>query len=71
MNPSQKKVETMEAPRNRRFYGKMDCLSLFGPIIQVRKGGLWAKHMGLKRGIIGNTLVKHIENLKGTCWEQI
>jgi len=23
---------------------------------QMRRGGLWAKHMGLKRGAIGNTL---------------
>jgi hypothetical protein len=22
----------------------------------VRRGGLWAKHMGLKRGAVGNTL---------------
>jgi hypothetical protein len=32
-------------------------------------GGLWAKHMGLKRGAIGNTLGKHIGNLMGTHWE--
>jgi hypothetical protein len=25
---------------------------------------------GLKPGAIGNTLGEHIENLKGTCWEQ-
>jgi hypothetical protein len=35
----------------------------------VRRGGLWAKHMGLKQGVIGNTLEEHIENLKGTNWE--
>jgi hypothetical protein len=40
----------MEAPQNKRFYGK--------------KGGLWAKHMGLKRGVIGNTLGEHIGNLR-------
>jgi hypothetical protein len=34
-----------------------------------RRGGLWAKHMGLKRGAIGNTLGEHIENLMGTHWE--
>jgi hypothetical protein len=27
-------------------------------------GGLWAKHMGSKRGAIGNTLGEHIENLE-------
>jgi len=40
----------------------------------VRRGGLWAKHMGLKRGAIGNTIGKHIGNLgniKGTCWEHV
>jgi hypothetical protein len=34
---------------------------------------LWAKHMGLKQGAIGNNLGKHIGNLgniKVTCWEQ-
>jgi len=36
----------------------------------VRRGGLWAKHMGLKQGAIWNTLGEHIGNLKGTCWEQ-
>jgi hypothetical protein len=37
-------------------------VSPFAPPIQVRRGGLWAKHMGLKWGAIGNTL-------GGTCWE--
>jgi len=35
----------------------------------VRRGGLWAKHMGLKRGAIGNNLGEHIGNLMGTHWE--
>jgi hypothetical protein len=56
----QKKVETMEAPQNRRLCGKMECL----PTIYVRRGGLWAKHMGLKRGAIGN-----LGNILGTHWE--
>jgi hypothetical protein len=29
--PITQKIETMEAPQNRRFYGKMECL-LFRPI---------------------------------------
>jgi len=29
----------------------------------VRRGGLWAKHMRLKRGAIGNTHGEHIGNL--------
>jgi len=32
----------------------------------MRRGGLWAKHMGLKRDVIGNTLREHIGNLMGT-----
>jgi hypothetical protein len=35
----------------------------------VRRGGLLAKHMGLKQGAIGNTLGEHIGNLMGTHWE--
>jgi len=30
----------------------------------VKRGGLWAKHMGLKQGVIGNTLGEHIGNLE-------
>ncbi len=45
-------------------------VSPFSPPIQVRRGGLWAKHKGLKRGAIGNTLGEHIENPLGTCKEQ-
>jgi hypothetical protein len=44
--------------------------SPFGPPIELRSGGLWANHRGLKRGAIGNTLVEHIGNLMGTHWEQ-
>jgi len=32
----------------------------------VKSGGLWAKHMGLKHGAIGNSLGEHIGNLMGT-----
>jgi len=39
--------------------------SPFGPPIYVRRGGLWAKHVGLKRGAIGNTLGEYIGNLMG------
>jgi hypothetical protein len=35
----------------------------------MRRGGLWTKHMGLKRGAIGNTIGEHIGNLMGTHWE--
>jgi len=30
----------------------------------VRRGGLWAKHMGLKRGAKGDTLGEYIGNLR-------
>jgi len=41
--------------------------SPFGPPINVRRGGLWAKHMGLKSRAIGNT---HGNTLVtwGTTW---
>jgi hypothetical protein len=31
---------------------KLWSASPFDPAIQVRRGGLWAKHMGLKQGAI-------------------
>jgi hypothetical protein len=46
--------------------------SSFGPPIWVRRGGLWAKHMGLKGGAIGNTFGEHIGNpgnILKTHWE--
>jgi hypothetical protein len=44
---TKKKVGTMEAPQNKDFMERWSA-SLFGPPIYVRRGGLWAKHMGLK-----------------------
>jgi hypothetical protein len=47
--------------------------SPFGPPIKVRREGLWAKHMALRRSVIGNIiggthqeLREHIGNLMGT-----
>ncbi len=63
----------MEAPQNRRFYGTMECLTLW-PTYIGEKWGLWAKHIGLKPGDIENILEEHIENLanmSGTWWEPI
>jgi len=37
----------------------------------VRRRGLWAKQMGLKRGAIGSTLGEHIGNLMRTHWEHV
>jgi hypothetical protein len=45
----------VNAPQNRRFYGKMEFLTLW-PSYIGEKGRLWAKHMGLKQGAIENTL---------------
>jgi hypothetical protein len=83
IGPLQKKVEIMEAPLNKRFYGKMECLLLW-PTYTSEKGRTLGKHMGLKPGVIGNNLGEHIgnlrnilwtwweliRNLKGTYWEQ-
>jgi hypothetical protein len=65
ISPSQKikKVETVEAPQIEDSMERWS-VSPFGPPIWVRRGGLWAKHKGLKQGTIGNTLGKHIGNLK-------
>jgi hypothetical protein len=42
------------------------CAFPFAPPISVRRGELWAKHMGLERGAIGNTPWgihwEHVEN---------
>ncbi len=35
----------------------------FGPPIWVKRGEVWAKHMQLKQGAIGNALGEHIENI--------
>jgi len=48
-------VETMEAPQNRRFYGKMECLPLW-PTYIGEKGRTSGKTYRIKEGAIGNTL---------------
>jgi hypothetical protein len=50
---------------SQKFEDSMDrwSASPFCPLIYVRRGGLWAKHMGLKQGAIGNTHGEHIGNL--------
>ncbi len=69
---SQNNVETMKAPQNRSFYEKMKCLPPLAHLYrwEGEEVGLWAKHMGLKQGAIGNTHEEHIGNLMGSCWEQ-
>jgi hypothetical protein len=39
---AKKKVETMKAFQNRRFYGKMECLPLW-PTCIGEKGRTWGK----------------------------
>jgi hypothetical protein len=45
--PITKKLETMEAPHNRRFYGKMECLPLW-PTCIGEKGRTLGKTYGIK-----------------------
>jgi hypothetical protein len=54
-----KKVETMEAPRNRKFYGKMECLPL------------WPTYIGEKRRTLtyGIKMKCYWVHLWGTHWE--
>jgi hypothetical protein len=73
IGPLQKKVETTEAPQNKRFYGKMECLPLWATYIG-EKGRTLGKTYRLKLGVIGNTLGEYIGNLgnilgtlKGPC----
>jgi len=60
---SPKKVETIEAPQNRRFYGKMQSLSLW-PSYIGEKGRTLGKIYGIKAKVltIGNTLGEPIGN---------
>jgi len=52
----------MEAPQNRRLYGKVMCLPLW-PTYIGEKGRILGKTYGIKGGAIGNTLGEHIANL--------
>ncbi len=67
---TQKKVGTMEAPQNRRFYGKMECLPPFGPTYIGQKGRTLGKRNGIKaRWYWEHSWGTHWEpngNLKGT-----
>jgi hypothetical protein len=45
----------METPQNRRFYGKIKCLSLWLTYIN-EKGRTLAKHMGLNEVLLGTPL---------------
>jgi hypothetical protein len=58
-----KKVETMEAPQNRRFYGKMECLPLW-PAYIGEKGRTLSKAYAIK-------VRCYWEHPWGTHWEPI
>jgi hypothetical protein len=60
-----KTVETIEAPQNRRSYGKMKSLPL-RPTYIGEKG----RTLGKTFGIQVRCCWEHIGNLKGTYWEQ-
>jgi len=68
-----KKVQTMEAPPNRRFYGRMECLPIW-PKYTAEKGRTLGKTYGIKERCywehpLGNTLGTHWEldrNMLGT-----
>ncbi len=61
IGPWPKKVETMEPPQNRRFYGKMECLSLW-PTYIGKKGRTLGKTNGIKATC-------YWEHPWGTHWE--
>jgi hypothetical protein len=54
----------MEAPQNKRFYGKIECYSL-SPTYLGEKGRILGKLYGLKRGAIGTTFREHVGNKEG------
>jgi hypothetical protein len=56
-----KKLKLWWLPKIEIFYGKMEFLPL-SPTYIGEKGRTWAKHMGSKRGNIGNALGEHIGN---------
>jgi hypothetical protein len=58
-----KKVETMEAPQNNRFYGKMECLRLW-PSYIGEKGRTLLKTYGIKARC-------YWEHSWGTPWEHV
>jgi hypothetical protein len=65
IGPSQKKLKLFKLPKIEESMERR-IASPFGPPIYVRRGGLSAKHMGLNQGAIGNTLDKHIGNIRNT-----
>jgi hypothetical protein len=73
IGPLQKKDETMEAPQNRRFYGKMEYLHIWPTYID-EKGRTLGQTYGIKVRCYWEhpwgTHWEPIGNMKGTWWEQ-
>jgi hypothetical protein len=70
---SQKKVELWRLPKIKDSMERWS-VSPWAHLYRWGRGGLWAKHNGLKPGAIGRTLGEHIVNLGnilGTWWELI
>jgi len=60
-----KKLKLWRLPKIEDSMERWSAFPFGTPIyIEVLRGGLWAKHMGLKGGAIGNTLGEHIGNLR-------
>jgi hypothetical protein len=66
--PVAQKIETMEAPQNRRFYGKIECLSLWRTYI-VEKGRTLNKTYGIKARCYWEPPWGTYWKLMGTHWE--
>ncbi len=84
---SKKKLKLLRLPKIKDSMKRWSASPFGLPLAQLYRwegGKLWAKHMGLTQGAIGNTLRAHvgnlrntlrtwnepIENLKGTCWNK-
>jgi len=53
--PITKKLETMEAAQNRRFYGMRECLTLW-PTYIGEKGRTLGKKYGISKVLLGTPL---------------
>jgi len=59
-----KKLKLGKLPKYRRFYGKMECLTLWPTYIGEKGEDFGQNICDLKRVAIGNTFGEHIENLE-------
>jgi hypothetical protein len=59
-----KKFKIVKNPKNRIFYGKMECLPLWPTYIGEKGEDFGQNICDLKRVAIGNTFGEHIGNLE-------